>query len=504
VANPINIRAALDLRPEDAIRAFRQRDELGVSYGWRDWAPEEHARAFTIANVFKLDLLVEAGGSLDAALKEGKTEQMWREGLSAELQAFGKRRLQTIFRTNMRVSRAAGQWARIQSLKAARPFLRYSAILDRRTRPLHARWHGIIRPVDDPIWQTIYPPNGWNCRCQVQQLSQRDMDRRGYVVTPDTDLPQLEVVGETLMGGRIRSVFKGVDEGWDYNPGAASFAGLVARAAEVLAKAEAAGLDLAAAEVREAILAELEKVLGRTVAQQLLAGTAAQGVAPAYGADVASWLATTRTEQRVAWLDEVGRLDGPDVEFARRGVIEAGLPLDAGIAARMYSGIGTVDDETRVFEAFNRAFRQGDPPEKWRRFGALVEQAMERLPTPQQAGVTVVYAGKPPIKAILDRAAAALETGRPFDFQQFQSTSSDIARSLIYTDRSGVPPGLEALPNAEGIMFRIIGPTRPRSLAPIAMNPDEAEFLYPARQRFRVLTIEQENDYVRIDIEELD
>lgn len=278
MADPITIRAALDLRPEDAIRAFRQRDELGVSYGWRDWAPEEHARGFTIANVFKLDLLVEAGGSLDAALKEGKTEQMWREGLSAELQAFGKRRLQTIFRTNMRVSRAAGQWARIQALKDARPFLRYSAILDSRTRPLHARWHAIIRPVDDPIWQTIFPPNGFNCRCQVQQLSQRDLDRRGWVVTPDSDLPQLDPIGETLMGGRIRPVIKGVDEGWDYNPGAQSFAGLVARAAEVLAKAEAAGLNLAAAEVRDAIVAELEQVLGRTLALALLAQLAPAAV----------------------------------------------------------------------------------------------------------------------------------------------------------------------------------------------------------------------------------
>lgn len=278
MTDPITIRTALDLRPEDAIRAFRQRDELAVSYGWRDWAPEEHARGFTIANVFKLDLLVEAGGSLDAALKEGKTEQMWREGLSAELQAFGKRRLQTIFRTNMRVSRAAGQWARIQALKDARPFLRYSAVLDSRTRPLHARWHAIIRPVDDPIWQTIFPPNGFNCRCQVQQLSQRDLDRRGWVVTPDADLPQLDPIGETLMGGRIRPVIKGVDEGWDYNPGAQSFAGLVARAAEVLAKAEAAGLNLAAAEVRDAIVAELEQVLGRTLALALLAQLAPAAV----------------------------------------------------------------------------------------------------------------------------------------------------------------------------------------------------------------------------------
>ncbi|MFN7400360.1 MAG: phage minor head protein [Sandaracinobacter sp.] len=303
MADPITIRAALDLRPEDAIRAFRQRDELAISVSYRDLEPEEHARAFTAAKVAKLDILEALGGSLDVALRDGQTFAQWRDGILPTLQRegwwgliqdealtgtsepvfVGERRLRTIFATNMRVSRAAGQWARIQAVKAARPFLRYSAVLDNRTRPLHARWHGIIRPVDDPIWQTIYPPNGWNCRCQVQQLSQRDLDRRGLRVTPDSDLPDLGPTGSAWFGGRAgnsrqegqprqrRDVIRGIDAGWDYNPGAQSFAGLVARAAEVLAKAEAAGLDLAAAEVREAILAELGQVLGRTVALALLA-----------------------------------------------------------------------------------------------------------------------------------------------------------------------------------------------------------------------------------------
>lgn len=183
MADPVTIRGALDLRPEDAIRAFRQRDELKVSVSYRDLAPEEHARAFTAAKVAKLDILAALGGSLDTALKEGQTFAQWRDGILPTLQRegwwgliqdealtgtsepvfVGERRLRTIFATNMRVSRAAGQWARIQALKGSRPFLRYSAVLDNRTRPLHARWHGTIRPVDDPIWQAIYPPNGWNC-----------------------------------------------------------------------------------------------------------------------------------------------------------------------------------------------------------------------------------------------------------------------------------------------------------------------------------------------------
>lgn len=278
MADPINIRAALDLRPEDAIRAFRQRDELAISVSYRDLEPEEHARAFTAAKVAKLDILEALGGSLDVALRDGQTFAQWRDGILPTLQRegwwgliqdealtgtsepvfVGERRLRTIFATNMRVSRAAGQWARIQAVKAARPFLRYSAVLDNRTRPLHARWHGIIRPVDDPIWQTIYPPNGWNCRCQVQQLSQRDLDRRGWRVTPDGDLPDLGPTGSAWFGlpRQRRDVIRGIDAGWDYNVGAASLRGMARKVVDSIKAAEIRDLDRVAMQTIEEIASD--------------------------------------------------------------------------------------------------------------------------------------------------------------------------------------------------------------------------------------------------------
>jgi hypothetical protein len=36
-------------------------------------------------------------------------------------------------------------------------------------------WAGL----DDPIWDTWWPPNGWNCRCQIRLLSQADVDALG-------------------------------------------------------------------------------------------------------------------------------------------------------------------------------------------------------------------------------------------------------------------------------------------------------------------------------------
>ncbi|MBS3961620.1 MAG: minor capsid protein [Sandarakinorhabdus sp.] len=280
---PIAIRTALDLRPDDALRAFRARDELAISVSYRDLEPEEHARAFTVAKVAKLDLLADIGGSLDTALKEGQTFEMWKAGIQPQLekagwwgmvrneeltgtdrQVFvGERRLRTIFDTNMRVSRAAGQWARIRGVAERRPFLQYSAVLDRRVRPEHARWHNIILPVNHPLWQRIFPPNGWNCRCSVIQWSQRDLDRQGFIVTPDDQLPELLPSGQTWFAGEPRETVQGIDPGWDYNPGEQSLQGLAEKAITTILRAEDAGLRHTAADT-------LAEIAGNAVVNAML------------------------------------------------------------------------------------------------------------------------------------------------------------------------------------------------------------------------------------------
>lgn len=43
----------------------------------------------------------------------------------------------------------------------------YVTVGDDRVREEHEELDGLVRKKDDPIWKTIFPPNGWNCRCQV-------------------------------------------------------------------------------------------------------------------------------------------------------------------------------------------------------------------------------------------------------------------------------------------------------------------------------------------------
>lgn len=62
------------------------------------------------------------------------------------------------------------------------PYFQYQCILDNRTRPAHKAMHGKVFRYDDPIWQTMYPPNGWNCRCFVNSLTPEDIKKQGLTV----------------------------------------------------------------------------------------------------------------------------------------------------------------------------------------------------------------------------------------------------------------------------------------------------------------------------------
>lgn len=323
------IRQALNLPPKDALEALRRRDELKVSVSWRDMQPEEHARAFTVAKMAKVELLSDVRESLDRAMAEGQTFQMWQKGIQPQLQKagwwglvqdreltgtdepvfIGSRRLQTIFRTNMRVSRAAGQWDRIQQSKGSRPFLRYSAVMDNRTRPQHARWHGIILPVDHDFWRTHFPPNGWNCRCGVTGVSERDLERRGWKLTTEEQLAMLapmEPVGRMPFGPPgaqvARPKLPAIDHGWDYNVGAESILGLVEKAATVVIRARAAGMD----QTAEDLLAELATVLADDMMALLL--RLVDGIAPASTRWEAEIAAARKRKRKAAGTSGVGAL----------------------------------------------------------------------------------------------------------------------------------------------------------------------------------------------------
>lgn len=259
------IASVIHLPPDDTVRAFDARGELRTSVRWSEMFHADHARAFTVAKVAKLDLLETIRTSLADVIHNGGTFEQWQANIVPDLQRagwwgrvqdreltgtdqaiiVGPRRLRTIYDTNLRVSRAAGQWARIQESKAVSPFLRYSAVMDTRTRPLHRQWHGTILPVDHPWWDTHFPPCGWRCRCTVMQLSERSLRAFGWKVS---DKPPPSGPGRRFWPtGADKPVLvpAGIDPGFGYNPGKTSMRAIAEKAARSIE--QAAGHDLAGA-----------------------------------------------------------------------------------------------------------------------------------------------------------------------------------------------------------------------------------------------------------------
>lgn len=233
---------------DEAIKYFR--DKLRVpTAGWTDLWQGQHARAFTVAGAIREDLLRDMQAAILKAIAGGGTLAEFRKDFDRIVATYGWQykggrnwRTRVIFNTNLRMAHAAGKWDQAQRLKKARPYLRYVAIDDSRTRELHRHWHNTVLPIDDPWWQTHYPPNGWNCRCTTQSLSERDLKRFG--IKPSEEAPKIDLVDKDVNfpdGARTIKVPDGIDSGFGYNPGEAAYGKKLAD--DVMEKWRASGAD---------------------------------------------------------------------------------------------------------------------------------------------------------------------------------------------------------------------------------------------------------------------
>lgn len=230
-----------NIAPADAIRYFQQKG-YRTSFDWQEVYQDEHAASFTVAKATSYDLLAEIRAEVDRAKVEGRTLQQFRKELTPILQKKGwwgrkdvinpetgiaesvqlgsAHRLATIYDTNLRQSYAAGRWRQIERTAKRLPYLRYVAVQDERTRQQHSAWHGTVLPVGHEFWKSHYPPNGWRCRCIVQQLSERQLKAQGLSVSKDPEIRMRKWRNRST--GETVEVPEGVDPGFAYNSGIAA------------------------------------------------------------------------------------------------------------------------------------------------------------------------------------------------------------------------------------------------------------------------------------------
>lgn len=231
VPTQADLSVMMGLEPKAAI-AYLERKGFAITWDWHEVDEATHARSFTVAKAARIDILQSIRVALIDNMRAGKTLADFQRELQPTLEAQGwwgkkiivnaqgeaqqvtqgtPRRLATIYQTNMQSAYMAGRYQAALAAVKTHPYWMYIAINDNRTRPSHRALHGKVYRWDDPIWQYILPPNGYNCRCRFIALTEREVKRRGLKVESS--------IGNTS--------FKTVDTGTNKQTGEVSTANVI-------------------------------------------------------------------------------------------------------------------------------------------------------------------------------------------------------------------------------------------------------------------------------------
>jgi len=118
-----------------------------------------------------------------------------REGLASAGVGPQPYLLETLVRTQVQMAYSAGRYAELQdpALDEIVWGYEYSTVGDGRVRPAHAALDGSKLAKDDPRWSEIWPPNGFNCRCDTIEI----YDKGTPQYPPDT----VQIAGQQVRPG---------------------------------------------------------------------------------------------------------------------------------------------------------------------------------------------------------------------------------------------------------------------------------------------------------------
>lgn len=217
---------------------------------WRDIEGRSHDRSFVVAGAKKRDLLEDIRAEMVQAVSGKLTLAEWSRDFEAIVARHGWTgwtgegtarghawRTRLIYDTNLRTAYAAGRYRQMTDPDVVKIYKwwRYRHHWTRvplRERPEHAHvFNGTLLPWDHVWWKTHYPPNGWNCSCGVEPLSDRDLRGQGLTASPDP-VSNTRLMRDPKTGDMVK-VPVGIDLGWDHAPGRDWSLGIVPRALQV-------------------------------------------------------------------------------------------------------------------------------------------------------------------------------------------------------------------------------------------------------------------------------
>lgn len=163
-----------DMTFEEAVDYFKERVPVTSSVFYRI-AEKYRGLAFTVGGYTKAQILKRFYDEILAALEDGNTLSEFRSRMNDFLTSEGYEGLDPlqadlIFRANIQTAYNVGHYEQMTDpgVMQLRPFWQYDAVNDAHTRPSHLAMDGRVFPADSAVWDSWFPPNGFRCRCTVQ------------------------------------------------------------------------------------------------------------------------------------------------------------------------------------------------------------------------------------------------------------------------------------------------------------------------------------------------
>jgi len=113
--------------------------------------------------------------------KIGRTIAFDVNRIREETQAWTEGYARMAFRTNLNDAVAQGRLRQAQDpdIRDVIPAMRFDAVGDKDTRGNHKAADGMILRADNPAWQSLRPPFGYNCRCELVEMTRPQLKRMG-------------------------------------------------------------------------------------------------------------------------------------------------------------------------------------------------------------------------------------------------------------------------------------------------------------------------------------
>jgi SPP1 gp7 family putative phage head morphogenesis protein len=213
---------------DEAIDFLRQKVPM-PSKRWEDFTGGMHAKAFVVAGATKDELVKDLFGAVQKGLTDGTGIGPFRKEFDQIVAKHGWQykgnrawRTNTIFNTNLSTAYAAGREKQMTDPDVLKgmPYWRYRTMDDSRVRALHRSWNNTVLPANDPWWDTHTPPNGWNCRCFKEPVTQsfynEIKDSTAFTTTRPDDGMRPWINPST---GETEMIPNGIDPGFQNNPG---------------------------------------------------------------------------------------------------------------------------------------------------------------------------------------------------------------------------------------------------------------------------------------------